>query len=75
MKEYAMRHPVPAGTFKPNPTTGEKKSDATTRAAQQIINGEKSARDAKTERLRLARLAHEDSQPVAKPAVKRRAKA
>ncbi len=70
-----MRHPVPAGTFKPNPTTGEKKSDATTRAAQQIINGEKSARDAKTERLRLARLAHEDSQPVAKPAVKRRAKA
>lgn len=54
---------APAGIFKQKPTTGEKKSDETTRAAQQILNDEKSAREAKTERLRLARLAQEEAAP------------
>lgn len=71
---------APPGIFKQKPTTGEKKSDETTRAAQQILNDEKSAREAKTERLRLARLAQEAVPPAivaAKPkprATKRKAK-
>jgi hypothetical protein len=69
-----MRQPVPTGVFKPNPTSGENKNDATTRAAQQIIDGEKAARDIKTERLRQARLEREKNQPAAKPAGKRGAK-
>lgn len=59
---------VPDGIFKPTPTTGEKKSDTTTRAAQQIIDAERLARETKTERLRLARLEKEQDEPVAQPA-------
>jgi len=58
---------LPEGVFKPKPTGSEKKSDATTRAAQQIMDAERRAREAKTERLRLARLAREAAeinQPV-----------
>lgn len=55
---------VPDGVFKPKATTGEKKNDATTKAAQQIIDAETEAREVKTERLRLARLAHEAAQPA-----------
>lgn len=69
-----MRHPIPAGIFKPNPTSGEK-SDATTRVAQQILDGEKAAREAKTKRLRLARLKQEHSEPAVVPTIKRKAKA
>jgi hypothetical protein len=63
-----MRHQVPADVFKPKATATEKKSDVTTRAAQQIIDNEKSAREAKTERLKLARLAKEEAEPVIIPA-------
>lgn len=71
-----MRNPIPTGVFKPNPTSGEKKGDATTRAAQQIIDAETTAREAKTERLRLARLELERTQPpVAVKAPPRRSKA
>ncbi|MUT27323.1 hypothetical protein A9K71_23470 [Mesorhizobium sp. WSM3873] len=55
-----MRHPeIPQGIFKPKPTAIETKQDATTRAARQIFDGEDAAREQKTERLGLARLASE----------------
>jgi hypothetical protein len=62
-----MRHQIPDGVFKPKPTSGEKKSDTTARVAQQIVDSEKSAREAKTRRLRLARLAKEEAEPVITP--------
>jgi len=62
-----MRHPIPTGIFKPKLSTGEKKSDVTTTVAMQITEGEKAAREAKTERLRLARLAYEEAHPVTTP--------
>ena len=54
-----MKNVLADGAFKPKPTTAEAKGDATTRAALTIINGEAAAREAKTERLRKARLAQE----------------
>ena len=63
-----MRHQIPDGVFKPIPTSGEKKRDVTARISQQIIDTEKSAREAKTERLRVARLAKEEAEPVIIPA-------
>jgi hypothetical protein len=63
-----MRHQIPTGVFKPNPSSGERKSDVTTRAAHQILDNERSAREAKTERLRVARLAKEEAEPVIIPA-------
>jgi hypothetical protein len=63
-----MRHQVPTGVFKPKPTITERKSDVTARAAQQIIDSEKSAREAKTRRLRLAPLAKEQAAPLITPA-------
>jgi len=45
--------------FKPKLSQSEIKVDATTRAARAIIDEEANARDAKTERLRAARLALE----------------
>ena len=63
-----MRHPIPTGVFIQKPTTGEKKSELTNRASQQILDSEKSVREAKTRRLRLARLAKEQAQPAAAPA-------
>ena len=62
-----MRHQIPDGVFKPIPTSGEKKSDTTARVAQQIIDTEKSARETKTERLRLAREAKEQAEPLITP--------
>jgi hypothetical protein len=59
-----MRHKVPTGVFKPKPTITEKKSYVTTRAAQEIIDNETSAREEKTRRLRLARLAKEQPEPL-----------
>ncbi len=41
------------------PSKQEAKADATTRAAREILDGEIARREAKTERLRLARLAKE----------------
>jgi hypothetical protein len=58
--DRTMRHAaIPQGIFKPKPTAIETKQDATTKAARQIIDGEAAAREQKTERLRLARLARE----------------
>jgi hypothetical protein len=55
-----MRKAVPADSlFRPKLSTSERKGDATTRAAQAIIDQEVGAREAKTERLRAARLARE----------------
>ncbi|MGB3390651.1 MAG: hypothetical protein WBA88_22025 [Pseudaminobacter sp.] len=51
--------------FQPKPSKQEAKADATTRLVQAIIDNEASAREAKTERLRVARLAQE---AAAKPA-------
>lgn len=45
--------------FKPKLTAGETKSEAIDRAARSIIDQQIAARDAKTARLRLARLARE----------------
>lgn len=67
-----MRHPIPTGIFKQSPTSGEKKGDATTRAAQEITDGETAAREAKTERLRQARLAKEAAEPIVVPKPKTR---
>lgn len=52
--------------FQPKPSKQETKADTTTRAAREILDNEASAREAKTERLRAARLAHE---ATAKPAL------
>jgi hypothetical protein len=53
----------------------EAKADATTRVAREIIGGEASARKAKTERLRAARLAREaTAKPVGATAKKVRRK-
>ncbi|MEO3389202.1 hypothetical protein [Mesorhizobium sp. CAU 1741] len=64
--------------FKPKPSKQEAKADTTTRVAREILDSESRKRDAKTERLRLARLASEASDteaPAAKPKVKAKAKA
>jgi len=63
---------IPEGVFKPAASRPEEKGDATTRAARDIMDGEAAARDAKTERLRTARLAKEAMEPV--PVVKKTAK-
>lgn len=52
------------GIFKPNPTRIEAKSDATTRAAREILAKEEASRSAKTKRLRAARLAQEETEGV-----------
>jgi hypothetical protein len=62
---------MPQGIFKPKPTAIETKQDATTRAARQIIDGEATEREQKTERLRLARLASEATNTNTPPAQKR----
>lgn len=50
--------------FKPKASKQEAKADTTTRVARQILDSEVSKREAKTERLRLARLAREASTPA-----------
>ncbi len=61
------------------PSRGEVKGDATTRAAREIIDRERAERDAKTERLRTARLAKEaadeEAARLAPPPAPRRAAA
>ena len=68
-----MTRDIPEGIFKPKPTGSEKKSDATTRAAQQIMDAERQHREAKTERLRLARLAREEAETGQPAPAKRKA--
>lgn len=65
-----------SAVFKSKPSKQEAKADITTRAAQQIIDGEALARLAKTDRLRAARMAQEaivttDGAPKKKPQPKR----
>lgn len=65
-----MRTANPADrVFKPKPSQAELRVDATTKAARAIIREEATARDAKTERLRAARLAQE---PVETPPVQKK---
>lgn len=45
--------------FQPKPSKHEAKADVTTRVAREVIFSETTLREAKTERLRAARLAHE----------------
>lgn len=53
--------------FQPKPSKQEAKADITTRLVRAMIDTEASAREAKTERLRAARLAQEaTAEPVAK---------
>ncbi len=64
--------------FKPKPSKQEAKADTTTRVAREILDAESRKRDAKTERLRLARLAVEAAEPeipANKPKTKAKAKA
>ncbi|PWJ78346.1 hypothetical protein C7441_11611 [Pseudaminobacter salicylatoxidans] len=58
---------VPDGIFKPRPTASETKGDMTTRAAREIVERERAVRDAKSERLRLARLAQEQDEVTDHP--------
>lgn len=63
------------GIFKTAASVRAAKSDATTTAAREIIDKEVADRNAKTERLRAARLAQEGGEAVsaaAKPAKKAR---
>ncbi|BCM18908.1 hypothetical protein [Mesorhizobium sp. J8] len=64
--------------FKPVPSRTEAKTDMTSRVARQIMDLEATAREAKTKRLRAARLAQEADAPKPapkKPAPKRSKKA
>jgi hypothetical protein len=73
-----LKKAISGGVFKPKPTTTEAKSDTTTRVARSIIEGEAAVREAKTARLRRARLAKEaeaDVPNLAKRLVARRHKA
>jgi len=54
-----MKQAVPAGLFKPS--AAETKNDAATKAAKRIVESEAAARNAKTERLRKARIEREQS--------------
>jgi len=54
---------IPDGVFKPKLSTGERKSDVTTTVAMQITESERAARESKTARLRLERLAYEEANP------------
>jgi hypothetical protein len=67
------RQPEPS-LFKPKLSQSELKVDATTRAARAIIDEEANARDAKTERLRAARLARQETEgpPVQKISEKKK---
>jgi hypothetical protein len=60
--------------FKPKLSQSEIKVDATTRAARAIIDEEANARDAKTERLRAARLLQLSTEepPVEKTSAKKK---
>ena len=54
-----MKATVPEGIFKPSASRAEAKNDTTTKVAWGIIETESSQREAKTKRLREARLAME----------------
>jgi hypothetical protein len=58
--------------FRPAPSRAETKSEITTRTAKAMIDADVNSREAKTARLRKARLAMEASQPEPEPAKPRR---
>ena len=58
-----VKHKTAHAAFKATPSRTESRQDATTRAALAIIASESAATDAKTDRLRAARLAHEAANP------------
>lgn len=66
-----VRH-IESAVFKPKSTRTESKAEATTAAAAAIISSEVRAREAKTARLRAARLAQ--PAPVVEPAKPKRAR-
>lgn len=62
-----MKLPMPAVATTARPSRTEARSEATTRLARQIIDTEVAAREAKTARLRAARLAAEPDEPDEQP--------
>lgn len=58
---------VADGIFKPKATSAEAKGDMTTRVARSIINEEAAGREAKTAKLRAARLAREEAEAASPP--------
>ncbi len=66
----------PKGAFKPALSTAEAKGDASTRAARAIVSQQTAERDAKTARLKAARLAKEaaDNDAAPPPVEKKRKK-
>jgi hypothetical protein len=69
-----MKSLTDTGIFKPAASRAEAKNDTTTRMAREIIDREANAMKAKTERLRVARLAQESDAPPAPVAKKPRKK-
>ena len=67
------RNDVPGGVFAPRPSRQESKADTTTTAARAIIEAERRAKDAKTERLRALREAAEQNAPAPEPVKRKRA--
>jgi len=63
------------GASGPSPSRAESKSDTTTRIARAITDSEYAKQAAKTERLRLARLAKEAEAATAPPAPKQKSRA
>lgn len=60
--------------FKPAPSKGETKAERTTEAVRTILKTETKQRNAKTERLRAARLAREAEETPVAPAAKKPAR-
>ncbi|MGE3307912.1 MAG: hypothetical protein AB7I52_18300 [Rhizobiaceae bacterium] len=61
-----------AGLFAPAGNKADSKQKTTDLAFRAIVDSEASARDAKTERLRLLRLARENAAPAEEPVLKKK---
>lgn len=61
--------------FRPKSSRQEAKADVTTRVAREIMDAEVARREAKTERLRQARLLREEAEAAAEPVRTKRTKA
>lgn len=59
-----MKHAAIDAVFQPKLNKQETKADAITRNVREILDAEAIKRDAKTERLRLARLARDAAMPA-----------
>lgn len=72
-----MDHERINAIFRPKPSKQEAKADATTQLVRQIMDKETTTREAKTERLRRARLEKQNLEPAvpAKPKARSRKKA